>query len=119
MKSAQRGQNTSPVEIGNVSAHGFWLLIGDRERFLSFKDFPWFRDATIGQLTNVQLPSSHHLYWPELDVDLAVESLDHPERFPLVSRAQPNTRLHPPAAVREKRATYRSRKTPPRVSRGR
>jgi hypothetical protein len=77
---------------------------------LSFEDFPWFRQATIGQLTNVQLPSPHHLYWPELDVDLAVASLDHPERFPLVSRAQPNTRLHPTAAVREKAVRYKTAK---------
>jgi hypothetical protein len=27
-----------------------------------------------------------HLYWPDLDVDLAVESIRNPERFPLVSR---------------------------------
>lgn len=110
MKSAQRGQNTSAVEVGNVSAHGFWLLVGDRERFVSFKDFPWFRDATIGELTNVQLPSPHHLCWPDLDIDLAVESLDFPERFPLVSRAQPHTRLHPTAAAREKAPKYRTGK---------
>jgi hypothetical protein len=34
----------------------------------------------------VELPSEQHLYWPELDVDLEVESVLHPERFPLVSR---------------------------------
>ena len=54
MKSVPRGRDTSELEVGNVSTHGFWLLVGDRERFLSFKDFPWFRDATIAQLTNVE-----------------------------------------------------------------
>lgn len=110
MKSAARGRSTSAVEVGNVTVHGFWLLLGDRERFLSFQDFPWFRDATIGQLTNVELPSPHHLYWPELDIDLAVDSIDHPDRYPLLSRAQPNKRLHPAAAVREERAKYRASK---------
>ncbi|MGH7175912.1 MAG: DUF2442 domain-containing protein, partial [Tepidisphaeraceae bacterium] len=52
-----------------------------------FSEFPWFQDAPIGHLLNVQLPAPHHLYWPDLDVDLAVDSLVHPERFPLVSRA--------------------------------
>jgi hypothetical protein len=33
------------------------------------------------------MPSADHLYWPTLDVDLSVESLRHPERYPLVSRA--------------------------------
>jgi Protein of unknown function (DUF2442) len=69
----------------NVSKHGFWLLIQDQEVFVPFAEFPWFRNAPIGHLLNVQLPSPHHLYWPDLDIDLAVESLFHPERFPLVS----------------------------------
>lgn len=76
------------VEVTNVSQHGFWILIGDREVFASFTDFPWFEQASIRQITTVELPSPHHLYWPELDVDLAVDSLDHPDRYPLVSRGQ-------------------------------
>jgi hypothetical protein len=74
------------VEVTNVSKHGFWLLLGDEELFVPFADFPWFRDAPIGKLTNVELPSPHHLYWPALDVDLAVASIRHPEQFPLISR---------------------------------
>jgi hypothetical protein len=86
MRSVQRGTSTSDVEISNVSRHGFWIFLGDREVFASFKDFPWFEDASIRELTTVELPSPRHLYWPELDIDLAVDSLDHPERYPLVSR---------------------------------
>lgn len=88
MKSVQPGENTLDVEVTNVSQHGFWILIGDREVFASFTDFPWFEQASIRQITTVKLPSPHHLYWPELDVDLAVDSLDHPDRYPLVSRSQ-------------------------------
>jgi hypothetical protein len=95
MKSALRGRSTSPVEVTNVSAHGFWLFIGDEELFAPFSEFPWFRDASIGEITRVELPSAHHLYWPDLDVDLAVESIRHPERYPLVSRAEPRRRVQP------------------------
>jgi Protein of unknown function (DUF2442) len=111
MKSAPRGQGTSVVEVANVTSSGFWLLVEDRERFLPFKDFPWFRDATIAELTHVLLPSPHHLYWPTLDIDLAVESLDHPEKYPLVSRARPNKRLQPTKAqrARERTRTRRAR----------
>jgi hypothetical protein len=98
MKSAAPGQSTSPVEVTNVSRHGFWILIGELELFAPFKEFPWFKDATIGEITRVELPSPHHLYWPDLDVDLAVESLAHPERYPLVSQAQPNRPLQPKKA---------------------
>ena len=108
MRSAQRGRNTLDVEVTNVSAHGFWLLIAEKERFVSFKAFPWFQDASIAELTNVELPGPHHLYWPDLDVDLAVDSLDHPERYPLVSQARPNKRLKPaPAGVKEAKAVYK------------
>jgi hypothetical protein len=95
------------VEVTNVSPHGFWLLVEQREYFVPFKDFPWFRDATIAELMKVDLPSPHHLYWPRLDVDLAVESIDHPERYPLVSRAQPNRRLQPAKARRSRQAIRR------------
>lgn len=101
MKSAAPGRSTSPAEVTNVSPHGFWLFIGERELFVSFNEFPWFREASVGQISNVQLPSAHHLYWPDLDIDLAVESIEHPEKFPLVSQT-PNKRLQPPTARRRR-----------------
>jgi len=109
MKSAMRGPSTSPVEVSNVSPHGFWLFVGDREMFVSFKDFPWFQDASVRQIANVELPSPHHLYWPDLDVDLAVESIERPEKYPLVSQAQPNKRLQPTAARQSAKRTGRRR----------
>ena len=81
MKSGTLGRSTSPVEVTNISPHGFWLFIDEQELFVPFKDFPWFKDASIREITRVELPSSHHLYWPDLDIDLAVESLTHPERY--------------------------------------
>lgn len=95
MKSAPRGPSTSPAEVTNVTPHGFWLFVDDRELFVPFNEFPWFREASVREITHVQLPSPHHLYWPDLDIDLAVESIEHPEKYPLVSRAQPIRRLQP------------------------
>lgn len=109
MKSAQPGKSTSGVEVVSVSAQGVWLSLGERERFLPFTDFPWFRDATIAELTNVELPSPHHLYWPDLDIDLAVESIEYPERYPLVSNAKPKKRLRPAKARRQSKPRARSR----------
>ena len=48
MKSAMHGRHTSRVEVTNVWSHGFWLFVGEQELFVSFKDFPWFKDASIG-----------------------------------------------------------------------
>lgn len=95
MNSARPGRSTSPVEVTNVSVHGFWLFVADRELFVPFAQFPWFRDAAIGAIVNVQLPSPHHLYWPDLDIDLALESIEHPEKYPLLSKAQPDEAVEP------------------------
>ena len=86
MKSATLGLNTSLVEVTNISRHGFWLWLENEELFLPFSDFHWFQEAAVGKILNVELASSNHLYWPELDVDLAVESIRHPEKFPLISK---------------------------------
>ena len=78
--------NTSAIEVSLVSNQGFWLLADNEELFLSYADFPWFKEATIAQITNVQRPSADHLYWPSLDIDLSVESVRDPSKFPLISK---------------------------------
>ena len=87
MRSAEPGTSISGVELSNVSQHGLWLLIDGGEHYLPFEAFPWFRDATIGQLSRIERPTKDHFYWPELDVDLSLDSIERPEDRPLVSRA--------------------------------
>ena len=81
------GTATSQAEVTHVSKHGFWLLLNNEELLVPFAEFPWFRQATIGQLSAVEWPSENHLYWPQLDLDLSVESIRNPQAFPLVSKA--------------------------------
>ena len=83
-----RGSATLAVQITHVSRHGFWLLLEDEELLVPFADFPCFRQATIDQLLNVERPTSDHLYWPQLDVDLSVQSVRDPAAFPLVARVR-------------------------------
>ena len=65
--------------------HGFWLYLRGRELFVSFEDFPWFAEASVGMITPVEWPSEDHLHWPALDIDLSVRSIENPEQFPLSS----------------------------------
>jgi Protein of unknown function (DUF2442) len=81
------GTNTSVAEVTNVSPHGFWILLDEEELFVPFDQFPWFRQATIEQISDIEWQTFDHLYWPKLDVDLSVESIRTPENFPLISRA--------------------------------
>ena len=86
-KSEIIGDDTSAPEILNISPHGFWLMVAGRVYFLGFDDFPWFSSATLDQLFRVELHHADHLYWPELDVDLDLARIEHPEKFPLIARS--------------------------------
>ena len=78
--------NMSTAEITNISKNGVWLLAGDRELFMAYEYFPWFKDAPVGKILNVEQPSEGHFYWPDLDIDLTVDIIEHPERFPLKAK---------------------------------
>lgn len=80
------GPATSEAEVTNISQHGFWLLLDGRELFLPFEDFPWFRRASVEAILRLERPAPGHLHWPALDVDLSVESIEHPERYPLKAK---------------------------------
>lgn len=88
MKSENLDTNTSELEVTQISKHGIWLLLQDREYFLSFDNFPWFGAASLSTIHKVHLLNDYHLYWPKLDVDLTVESIKHPDRFPLLAKAK-------------------------------
>lgn len=72
--------------VTQVSKHGFWLLLDAEELLVSFEQFPWFRKASIEQLSDVQWPTPDHLDWPQLDADLSVKSIRDPSAFPLMSK---------------------------------
>ncbi|MDP8567570.1 DUF2442 domain-containing protein [Methylophilus aquaticus] len=82
------GTNTSEIEVSLASNKGFWLLLDAEELFVPFSEFPWFKHATLEAVTTVEKPSSNHLYWPLLDIDLSVESIRNPSAFPLVSQSR-------------------------------
>lgn len=86
MNSKAPGRDILAVEVTNISSHGIWLLVGERELFMPHADFPWFRNAPVKAIFNVVQPSRDHFHWPDLDVDLTTEIIEHPERFPLKSR---------------------------------
>lgn len=85
-KSGKRGTATSGVDVTNISRHGFWLCVDERELFLPFDEFPWFRAAAVEAILEVERPQPNHLRWPQLDVDLTLEAIEHPERYPLKAR---------------------------------
>lgn len=86
MTSLAPGEPTLKSEVTNISAIGFWLLVGDREYFVPFADYPDFQSATIEQVYRIEQPSPTQVYWPDLDIDIDLNALEQPERFPLAFR---------------------------------
>lgn len=81
------GRNILEAEVTNISKHGIWLLVNGKEYFLPCEQFPWFKNKKLDDVMNVQLFGKNHLYWENLDIDLSLEMIEHPERFPLQARA--------------------------------
>ena len=93
MRNSERlGKISSGCEIANISPFGLWVLANGKEYFLDHKRFPWFKAATVEHVLDIESPRPGHLRWPSLDVDLHVDSLEHPERYPLVATTKPNNK---------------------------
>jgi hypothetical protein len=95
MKSSSTGNITTTAEVEHITSNGFWLAVGDEHFFLSFNDHYWFKDAPVHAVFHVEFTHGFHLSWPELDIDLDIDCLRHPEKYPL--RCDPDwwTALHP------------------------
>ncbi len=55
--------------------------------------FHWMRDAAIKDVLDVQMCGNEAIEWPNLDVDLEIDSLRHPERYPLLIKRTPSEML--------------------------
>ncbi len=88
MSSVPLGTSTSAAEVTNISRHGVWMLVDERELFMPFDDFPWFRNAPVDSVLKLERPQPHHLYWPDLDIDLTVDTIENPQKYPLKSKGR-------------------------------
>ena len=86
MSSLAHGNSTLAVEVTNISTHGVWLLAHNKELYMPYDNFPWFKDQAIKSIINVEEQSTGHFYWPDIDVDLTEEIIEYPERFPLKAK---------------------------------
>lgn len=90
MKSSPDGKSIL-VSVENITPSGIWLFVKGTEYFLSYDEFPYFKDRTLASIQNVELLHVNHLYWPDLDVDLEIENFVSPQKYPLKSKVLPNS----------------------------
>lgn len=86
MRSNPTGIVTSGAEVTQLTPFGIWILVDGQEFFLAHDDFPWFRDAPIHEVWELEMDRSGNLHWPALDVDLERAALNGLEAYPLVYR---------------------------------
>ena len=86
--SENNTSNTS-VSVLMINGQGIMITVGGRDYFWSYNRIPWMREASIKDVLNVQMCGDEAIEWPALDVDLEIESLRHPERYPLLIKRNP------------------------------
>jgi hypothetical protein len=77
--------NTS-VSVLMINAQGVMISVNGEDFFLSYNRAPWLRAARISSALNVRMSGRKAIEWPDLDIDFEIESLRHPERYPLVMK---------------------------------
>ena len=87
--------NTLFMSVGvlMINAQGIMLTVDGNDYFLSYNRVPWMKNAPISSVLNVQREGRTAIAWPDLDVDLEIESLKHPERYPLIMKRDVNETL--------------------------
>lgn len=75
MRLQRLGKHISKAEVQNISPNGIWLLVTGTEYFLPYEEYPWFKNAKVSEICDVELLHERHLHWPHLDIDLDVEPL--------------------------------------------
>jgi hypothetical protein len=70
-------------QITSIEKDGFWFLTENGEFFVSFSRYPAFKKATVNQIYNFR-ESHAELHWDELDIDIELDALKFPERYPLM-----------------------------------
>lgn len=82
--SLKNNISSTSADVLMINDKGIMISVQGQDYFLSYNRVPWMRDATISEVLNVRMSGKNAIEWPKLDVDLEVDSLKHPERYPLI-----------------------------------
>lgn len=80
MKNAPKVEKRLPVTVTDLTKRGFRIHFKDKQFYMSFKNYPWFADATEEEIRDVVLEFEYRVHWEALDVDFEIDQLEHPRR---------------------------------------
>jgi hypothetical protein len=62
------------------------LHINNDEHTIPFTRVPWFRTAKVEDVFEVRMNGFDEIRWDKLDIDLDINSLKYPEKYPLIMK---------------------------------
>ena len=77
---------STQVSVLMINDKGIMLSVKGNDYFISYNRIPWMKHACISDALEVRMSGRNAIEWPKLDVDLEIDSLKHPERYPLIMK---------------------------------
>ena len=74
------------VEVTGISRKGLILMVRGKEYALPYSRFPWFEQARVSDVFDVEMRGRSRIRWEALDVDLSLSILENPDAYPLTAR---------------------------------
>ena len=85
MNLKQNGSNSS-AKVLSIDVEGLTVSVLGNRYFLPFEKFYWFKKANVEQILNIELIDDDELRWSDLDIDIELDALKHPEQYPLIAK---------------------------------
>lgn len=83
---SENNSKSTSANVLMINSQGIMLSVLGNDYFISYNRLPWMKDAAVKDVLNVRMAGDDAIEWPNLDVDLEIDSLKHPERYPLVMK---------------------------------
>ena len=77
------GSNTLTNEVTGITKDGLWIYVNEKEYYIPFKEYPMLKNKPVDQIFDLKYSPPNHLYWEGLDIDIELEALRNPEKYPL------------------------------------
>ena len=74
------------VSVLMINDKGIMLSVKGNDYFISYNRIPWMRTASICDALDVKMSGRNSIEWPRLDVDLEIDNIKYPKRYPLIKK---------------------------------
>ncbi|MDR0698529.1 MAG: DUF2442 domain-containing protein [Tannerella sp.] len=89
-KNLNQNTERTYVEVRLITPMGIIVSVSGCDYYISYDRLPWFREAKVSDIFNVKMCGNDGIRWEALNVDLEIDSLIHPEQYPLVMKRTVN-----------------------------